>query len=253
MKVFWDEIAPRLRKAHGKSFDSFAFKGGDIKRDISEKYGYRGALLEIYASNKDRKVHKWHHYIPLYDRYFATYKGQPIRFLEVGVSEGGSLQLWRKYFGPDAVIFGIDIDPKCLSLNGISAQVRIGSQEDPKFLQDVVREMGGIDIVLDDGSHQMHHIRTTLLQLFPHLSAGGIYVIEDLQTSYWQDFGGGFLFGNNFYLFLVQLIHDMHHWYHFRLPQFKSISGQCTGIHIHDSFVVLEKGKVYSPVHSLVG
>ena len=224
-----------------------------MKSNISEKYDYNGDLLELFASNKEYKVHKWHHYIPLYDRYFGRYKGQPVRFLEIGVSEGGSLQIWRKYFGPQAVIFGIDIDPKCARLNGKSAQVRIGSQDDPKFLADVIKEMGGVDIVLDDGSHQMPHIRTALLELFPKVAADGIYVIEDLHTAYWQDFGGGFLFGNNFFNLLVQIIHDMHHWYHFRRPVFTGISNQCTGIHVHDSFVVFEKGVVYPPVHSNIG
>ena len=75
-------------------------------------------LLQLYAENSDAQVHKWHHYIPLYDRYFSPYRNRPIRFLEIGVSRGGSLNLWRQYFGPAAVMFGIDINPDCSATLG---------------------------------------------------------------------------------------------------------------------------------------
>ena len=253
MKIFWREMAPVLRRWHGKSFGSFAFTGSDVATDIREKYGYQGEMLQHFSENKGYRVHKWHHYIPLYDRYFSRYKGRQVRFLEIGVSDGGSLQVWRKYFGPQAIIFGIDIDPRCASLDGKSAQVRIGSQDDKAFLEQVVKEMGGVDVVLDDGSHQMPHVKASLLALFPKLAGDGIYVIEDMHTAYWQDFGGGFMFGNNFFKLLTQIIHDVHHWYHFRKPVHASIASQCSGIHVHDSFVVLEKGAVHAPVHSLIG
>lgn len=129
----------------------------DIKRDIQEKYGHDSELLDLFVNNKGAIVHKWHHYIPLYDRYFSSFRGRKMRFLEIGVSNGGSLQMWRKYFGDDAIIFGIDTDPKCETLNGLAGQVRIGSQTDHGFLESVLKEMGGVDIVLDDGSHHMEH------------------------------------------------------------------------------------------------
>ena len=82
------------------------------------------------------------------------------------------------------VIFGIDVDPKCAAFDG-TAVVRIGSQDDPKFLRDVAAEMKGIDVVLDDGSHVGRHQRASFDVLFPLLSDGGIYIIEDVCTSYW--------------------------------------------------------------------
>ena len=101
-----------------------------IVEDIKTKYGYEGPLLKIFAENKGLLVQKWHHYIPIYDKYFTAFRGSKIRFLEIGVSDGGSLQMWREYFGKQAVIFGIDIDPKCTQFDGLSAQVRMGSQSD---------------------------------------------------------------------------------------------------------------------------
>ena len=99
---------------------------GDVAEDIRERYGYDGDLLGIYAHNKDVKVHKWHHYIPIYDRYFGPWRGKPLRFLEIGVNNGGSLQMWRQFFGPEAMLFGIDINPDCAQYDGQSGQVRIG-------------------------------------------------------------------------------------------------------------------------------
>jgi hypothetical protein len=115
-----------------------------------------------------------------------------VRFLEIGVSKGGSLDMWRSYFGPEAVIYGIDIDEACAQFDGRSAQVRIGSQDDPAFLASVVAEMGGVDVVLDDGSHDSRHIRASLDVLFPLLSEGGVYMMEDLHAAYWVSHSGGY-------------------------------------------------------------
>ena len=235
------------------NIEPFEFKSKnprDINKDIQEKYGGNGDLADIFSNNKDFLVHKWHHYIPIYERYFAPFRGKKIRFLEIGVSEGGSLQMWRKYFGNDAVIFGIDINPKCIKFDNVAGKVRIGSQEDEKFLEEVVKEMGGLDIVLDDGSHHMKHITSSLKCLFPHLNYNGIYMIEDLHTSYWKIFGGGYNTKSNFFRFLNSITDDMHHWYHSKGLTQAGISRNCSGIHIHDSIVVLEKNKVYEPVHS---
>jgi len=225
----------------------------DIKKDICEKYGDCGGLLDIFANNTGPVVHKWHHYIPLYDRYFSSFRRRKIKFLEIGVSKGGSMQMWRKYFGEDATIYGIDIDPACERFNELAGQVRIGSQIDTAFLDSVVKEMGGVDIILDDGSHRMSHIPITLKFLFPHLSSGGIYMIEDLHTSYWESFDGGYRSKKNFFGFTRDLIDDMHHWYHARQLNQAVVSQECSGIHVHDSLVVLEKNKVFPPVHSAIG
>jgi hypothetical protein len=227
-------------------------KNLDVRLDIERKYNFSGELLDIFVTNKDNVVDKWHHYIPLYDRYFSNFRSRPVRFLEIGVSKGGSLQIWRKYFGKDAIIFGIDIDPECEKYNGLAGQVRIGSQTDVKFLTAVIAEMGGIDIVLDDGSHRMADIVSSLRMLFPKLNNSGIYLIEDLHTAYWNASGGGFRSKNNFFNKIRDLIDDMHHWYHGVDLKEKLISDSCSAIHIHDSIVVLEKNKVYHPVHSKV-
>ncbi|MBL9051642.1 MAG: class I SAM-dependent methyltransferase [Tabrizicola sp.] len=203
--------------------------------------------------NEGEGVDKWHHYLPLYERYLEPWRGRPLRFLEIGVYKGGSLQLWRRYFGPDAVIYGIDIDPDCARFDGQAGQVRIGSQAEASFLNAVVDEMGGVDVILDDGSHRMEHVSASLDALFPRLSVGGIYIIEDLHTAYWKKYGGGHQAPGNFYNTVRKMIDDMHHWYHDAGASHQATAGALVGIHVHDSMVILDKGNAYSPVRSLVG
>ena len=235
----------------GEGIGKYIYKlNRDIKRDVEIKYGFKGDLVDIFSENKGNIVHKWHHYIPLYDKYFSIYRNKKIRFLEIGVSKGGSMQIWRRYFGEDAVIYGIDIDPECERYNGIAGEVRIGSQDDTNFLESVINEMGGVDIILDDGSHRMNHISITFKFLFPKLNYGGIYMIEDLHTSYWRSNGGGYDSKNNFFKIFPDLINDMHHWYHGAGLVIPEISNYCTGIHIHDSIAVFEKSAVQEPTHS---
>ncbi len=256
LKTQLKKVFPKTLSNYGKSVNSivpFAFsRNADVLQDIQEKYHYNGDFAEIYAHNKGCLIHKWHHYIPLYDRYCAPFRGRTIRFLEIGVSQGGSLQMWRKYFGNDAIIYGIDIDPNCEQLNGLAAQVRIGSQNDPEFLESVINEMGGIDIVSDDGSHHMKDIAATLKFLFPRLNNGGIYMVEDLHTAYWREFGGGYKSKISFFKIVADLINDMHHWYHANGLKHPEISQYCSGIHVHDSMTVLEKDKTHRPTHSQI-
>ena len=235
------------------NLEEYAFdRQGDVRTDIKSKYGYDGPLLDLFVNNKDVLVHKWHHFFPIYELYFSAWRNRPLRFLEIGVSEGGSLQMWRRFFGEEAVIFGIDINPDCAALNGRDGQVRIGSQADSSFLESVLQEMGGVDVVLDDGSHRMDHVLATLQYLMPRLADGGIYMIEDLHTAYWPRFGGGYRSADNFFNVVRRITDDMHHWYHKKPMQYPEISSHCRAIHTYDSIVVLEKGELLKPVHSQI-
>jgi cephalosporin hydroxylase len=171
-------------------------------------------LETLFATNRGRYFSKWPHYLRFYEQAFEKHVGLPVRMLEIGVQYGGSLDLWRKYFGGDAVLFGIDIDPKCLKRVDAPNQVRIGSQDDPEFLRRVVDEMGGLDIVLDDGSHVASHQRTSFRALWPLLATGGVYVIEDIHSSYWQTWEGGYRRPGTAVELVKELIDDLHGWFH---------------------------------------
>lgn len=212
-----------------------------------------GSPEDVFWNNKGPIVHKWLHYLPIYEHHFSPMVGKPVRFLEIGVASGGSLQMWRKYLGDQAVLFGIDISPECAKFDGQAGQVRIGSQDDPDFLERVVEEMGGIDIVLDDGSHDSRHIRASLEALYPKLSDGGLYVIEDLHCSYWPKWSGGYRRSVAFLEDVKKMIDDMHHWYHKRGQSIQATKDTLNALHIYDSLVVLEKRKVERPAHIFIG
>lgn len=201
----------------------------------------RGKFAEIFFENENQVVNKWLHYLPIYERIFGKYSGKPIRFLEIGVFRGGSMNLWREYFGPEARIFGVDINPDCAQFDGISGQVRIGSQDDPDFLRRVVAEMGGVDVVLDDGSHVASHQRASFEALFPLLNEGGLYVIEDLHTSYWPGFEGGLGRAGTGVEFLKGQIDAMHRHYFTQGTNCSDTMVPIRSIQFFDSVAVVEK------------
>jgi len=168
-------------------------KAKNLVNDI--KGTFAGADLTklglIYGTDKVGE----HHYTPHYMTHLKKFRYKKINLLEIGVggytypNRGGeSLRMWKKYF-PNAQIFGIDIYDKAeLQENRIT--IFKGSQVDGEFLDKVCDHIGDIDVIIDDGSHINEHVVETFKMLFPKMKDGGIYVVEDTQTSYWEDYGG---------------------------------------------------------------
>jgi SAM-dependent methyltransferase len=195
--------------------------------------------------NEGKGIHKWVHYFPIYERYFGSWRNKTLTFLEIGVDRGGSLQMWQRYFGPLARIIGIDIDPACREHESPGVFVRIGDQSDTVFLQTVIDEFGTPDIVLDDGSHEMRHVRKTFQFLYPQLPKNGIYLVEDLHTAYWPEFGGGVHEAGTFVNLAKQFI-DQLNADHSRgqvMPDV-AITRNTFGVSCFDSVIVFEKGQV---------
>jgi len=147
-----------------------------------------GLLYEAFLKSSRGDLHKWHHYFDIYERHLARYRGRAFRFLEIGVFRGGSLRLWRDYFGPEARIVGLDRDPSCARFDGEFGHVRIGDQADAGFLRAVLDEFGPFDAVLDDGGHTAQQQIVSFEVLYPELAADGVYLCEDTHTSYWKSF-----------------------------------------------------------------
>jgi hypothetical protein len=124
-----------------------------------------------------RRVDKWYHYFEIYDRHFDRFRGKRIRVLEIGVDHGGSLQIWKRYFGTDARIVGLDIDPHCKTYEEDRIEVRTGNQSDVALL----KSLGTFDIVIDDGSHRLQDQLASFETLWPHTR--GVYLIEDCHQS----------------------------------------------------------------------
>jgi hypothetical protein len=140
---------------------------------------------------------KWSHgYTSYYSYHLKPYRWKRCRILEIGVGgyetrrPGGSLRLWRDYL-PRSVVVGLDISEKDVDL-GPSVRFVCGDQTDERALEEAVEALGGPpDIIIDDGSHLRGHARDSFTYLFPLMSPGGVYVIEDLHTSYVRSYGGG--------------------------------------------------------------
>jgi hypothetical protein len=148
-------------------------------------------LHRYFLNNGGKRLHKWVHYFDIYERHLERFRGRPVTMFEIGVAGGGSLAMWRAYLGPAARIVGIDIDPACKAHEAEGVEVHIGSQDDPAFLASLLERHPAPDIVLDDGSHVMAHVIATFRHLYPRISPTGVYLVEDMHTAYWNEYGGG--------------------------------------------------------------
>jgi hypothetical protein len=126
---------------------------------------------------KNRQIDKWAHYLELYEKHFAKYRGTQVSLLEIGVDHGGSLQLWKEYFGSYADITGVDINPDCKRFEEDQITIHISDQTDP-----ALSRLGPFDIVIDDGSHIKRDQAQTFLNLWPHCT--GTYLIEDCHDGF---------------------------------------------------------------------
>ncbi len=147
-------------------------------------------LWRAFLSHSGPIAHKWTHYFPVYEAHLARYRNRPMLMWEIGVDEGGSLQLWKGYLGPFAQIVGLDLLDKT-ECEEEQIAIRTGDQADSVFLQSLLDEFGAPDVVIDDGSHVMDHVGATFAYLYPRISPSGVYIVEDLHTAYWPEYGGG--------------------------------------------------------------
>jgi len=208
---------------------------------------------DLFFQHPHHVCQKWLHYFDIYDRYFNKFVGRPIKFLEIGVSQGGSLDIWKSYFGDKAEIIGADIDPACLRFEDPTTKIFIGDQSSPEFLDSLAQEIRSVDIILDDGGHRMDQQIITFEKLFPILSDGGIYMCEDTHTSYDPAHGGGPLNKNTFIEYMKAKIDELHEWYQGQHPQPHSLARNATSLCFHDSIVVVEKQRFDGPRYVEVG
>jgi hypothetical protein len=166
-----------------------------------------------------------HWYTPHYQRRFVSMRHLPVKLLEIGVGGytdptmgGESLRMWREYFdNPDSVIVGLDIHVKDRDL-APGCYIEKGNQTDPRVLDHLNDLYGPFDIVVDDGSHQPDDILQSWVVLWNHLSPGGWYCIEDLQTSYWAPFGGSSVRTGDSVIGFLQGLIDRIHYADFDVP-----------------------------------
>jgi hypothetical protein len=199
-------------------------------------------LWSDYLTNDKKLIDKWKHYFPIYERHFKDFVYKPVTFIEIGCGLGGSLQMWKRYFGPHARIIGVDVDPTCKNFEEDQIEVYIGQQQDCGFLENLVKDVGPPDIVLDDGSHIMSHVTATFEFLYPRLPKNGIYMVEDMHSAYWEEYEGGLRKPSTFIEVCKNLIDELNAD-HTRgaLPPTKFTTSTAS-MHFYDSVIVFERG-----------
>jgi hypothetical protein len=215
-------------------------------------------LERYFYGNTGRLIHKWKHYFEIYDRHFARFRAKPVVVVEIGVYKGGSLQMWKNYFGPQAQIYGIDIDPQCKSFEEPQIRIAIGSQEDRQFLRTFAQSVPRIDILIDDGGHTMRQQIAAFEELYSHIDANGVYLCEDLHTSYWGDYGGGYRKPDTFVEYSKNFIDYLNAWHARTEPAAKQLAvSEFTrtthSLHFYDSILVAEKRPIAPPSHHMTG
>jgi len=211
------------------------------------------SLWSLFYDNTGKDVVKWVHYLPHYEKHFARHVDKPITVLEIGCLHGGSLLLWKKYFGPHARIVGIDINPACAAHVEDQIDVRIGSQDGPVFLQAVVDEFGPFDIVIDDGSHVCEHLMASFNALYPHVKSDGIYVAEDLHSNYWEEYGGGLRKPGTFIELAKRLIDELNAHHSRGAFEVTPFTNTISSIHFYDSMVFFEKAVLSARRDLIIG
>jgi predicted O-methyltransferase YrrM len=206
--------------------------------------------MRTFAEQGNHKLMmKLTHYFSIYEKHLARFRGKPVRILEIGVYKGGSLDMWRNYFGSDTELVGIDIFQEALSLAGPKTEIVIADQSNRAELLRHFAHRPPFDIILDDGGHHMHQQINSFEVLFPLLSPNGVYLVEDVHTSYWSQFGGGLRKPNTFMEYAKNLT-DYVNIDHFREqdglgidPDLKqSVARELVSCSFYDSIVVFEKG-----------
>lgn len=169
------------------------------------------SLAAIFERHKGLVAHKFPHHLEIYDTIFERFRFKPdLCLLEIGICEGGSLQLWREYFNSKAAIIGVDIQDKTNLAGETNAKIMVGDQGDRNFWAMAKPQIGNPHIIIDDGSHMCADQLMTFHELFPILQDGGLYVIEDIHTSYREAYGGGLYHPASFVEYLKRAIDVMH-------------------------------------------
>ncbi len=180
-----------------KVLDGFSFKRRRRFISIVNYFRTIGRSNDLSLLARILKTDKWgyHYYTEFYQSHFEKQRNKPTKLLEIGVGGydhpqkgAGSLRMWKRYFSKGQ-IFAIDIFDKS-QLEESRIKIFKGSQSDLDFLQNVVSQTGKLDVIIDDGSHRNQDVLNSFNFLFSHLNEGGIYVVEDTQTSYWPEYGG---------------------------------------------------------------
>jgi len=170
------------------------------KQTEDEEAVLNNPLRQYFESVKEGPgIWKWQHYFNIYHQYLQKFVGQEVSIVEVGVYSGGSMPMWREYFGDDCQVHGIDIQPDCKVYENDHTTIHIGDQADRQFWRRFRQSVPQVDILIDDGGHTPEQQMVTLEEMLPHLRPGGIFICEDIHG-----------LGNEFTSFVSSLNDSLH-------------------------------------------
>lgn len=173
-------------------------------------------LLGIYIKHNGKSSIKWSSYLNEYDKIFLELREKPLKILEIGVQNGGSLEIWCEYFNNAEVVVGCDINPDCSILTYDDRRIKlVVGDANSDEIEDKIRNISEkFDLIVDDGSHKSSDIVKTFSRYLPILADGGLFIVEDLHCSYWKEFGGGLYYPYSSIAFFKKLIDVINysHW-----------------------------------------
>lgn len=172
-------------------------------------------ISQLYSAHQGKISDKWTRYLAEYDSLFSEIQDKPIRLLEIGIQNGGGLEIWANFFENGQKFIGCDINPDCSALRFDDSRIAlvIGDATTNATQNEILLQSPELDVVIEDGSHHSGDVIRAFLKYFPNIVDGGIFVAEDLHTSYWQEYEGG-LFDPyssiTFFKRLVDIINSEH-------------------------------------------
>jgi hypothetical protein len=195
------------------------------------------------------------HYFDIYDRHFARFRGREIVMVEIGIYHGGSLGMWKSYFGPQARLVGVDINPRALKFADDQVTVIIGDQSDRAFLRDLRKRYPRIDILLDDGGHSMNQQIISFEELYDAVAEDGVYMVEDVHTSYWPEYGGGLRAEGSFLEYTKKLVDQLNAWHvrEWTAGEKSAFARSAWSLTWYDSVVAIEKRPKAPPEAKMTG
>ena len=181
-------------------------------------------LEKEFLKSENQSI-KWKKYFSVYEELFSQYKNKKIIFVEIGIANGGSLKIWKNFFGKDSKIIGIDLNEKCKKFEDLDndIHIEIGNQSSEEFWNNFFKKFGIVDIVLDDGGHTNLDQITTVVKSIPNIRNGGMLVTEDTHSSYIKVYNSSYK--HSFINFTKNLIDDLNSNIDFNLDKnFKNFS-----------------------------
>ena len=201
----------------------------------------KNSLHDYFINNSGNKIYKWIHYLDIYERHLNRFVGKSPVLLDIGVLGGGSLKMWKDFFGEGAKIIGLDINPECKKYECDGIEIFIGSQDSTNLIEIILSKYKNIDVVIDDGSHLMHHMIKTFNLIYNKMSSNGVYIVEDTHTCYWEEYGGGLLKEDSFIEFAKRKVDELNAPLSRNAVVTTAFTKSTTGISFYDSVVVFEK------------